>query len=102
MRSRFTLDRVGNIQAFQNPARTSLHPDCAPFKRARTLKAKEPEGYDASDDFKSQRHSAPGPAQAHCVSEARKRLRAAVEIDLRSSSVRKSIVPNSRSQAGGA
>jgi len=57
---------------------------------------------EAVEECEPERHSAPDRAKIHCVSGARKRLRAEAESCLRSSRVRKSMVPKSRSQAGGA
>ena len=62
----------------------------------------QPVAKNAECESECQRHSAPDPAQRHSVSGARKRLRAAAESNFRSRSVRKSMVRNSRSQAGGA
>src|SRR5208337_954312 len=89
-------------QAPENPAGRLLQPQRALFKRHGTTHALEPVMQNAECQCKHQRHSAPEPPQHHEVNGARKRWRAAADSNLRSRSVRKSMVRNSRSQAGGA
>src|SRR5208337_653593 len=91
-----------DIQAGQQPASCLLPPARLPLKRDWAAQTKQPVADYGKKELESQRHSAPDPPQRHCVRGARNRWRAAAETVFRSSNVRKSMVPNSRSQAGGA
>src|SRR5580658_596576 len=96
------FNRNVDAQADQDATTRRLEPDRTALERKRAAYADEPVMNNASCKGKRQRHSAPAAAQHHGASGARKRLRAAGESISRSSKVRKSMVRNSRSKAGGA
>src|SRR5581483_1166313 len=91
-----------NPKAGEHAARCRLQPQRALLQRKRATHADQPEAKRTRRKSESQRDRPPEAAEDQCVSGARNRLRAAAESDLRSSNVKKSIVRNSRSHAGGA
>jgi len=101
MSRRLAFNTILDTHPGQYPTCRLLHPHGAALQRDRAAQAQEPETENAQGKSHRQRHSAPDGTDVHVVSGARKRFRAEGAISLRSSSVRKSMVPNSRSQAGG-
>lgn len=102
MRRRYAFHVTANMQAGQNQATRSLQPSGPLLERQRAANAQKPIAKDAMNQCNAQRHSASDATPGQEVKGARKRLRAEGANNFRSSSVRKSIVPNSRSHAGGA
>jgi hypothetical protein len=98
---RSPVDAIVNSHPCQYPASSLLGPQRATLQRNWTAQPKQPIADNAEGQSQYQRHSAPDRAKAHVVRGVRKRLRAEGESNFRSSSVRKSMVPNSLSQAGG-
>src|ERR1035441_7531211 len=98
---RLAFHVITDAHAGENHAASLLNPQGAHLHRQWAAQLQKPITKNAQNQSPSQRHSAPQSVKTHCVSGARKRLRAECESNFRSSSVRKSMVPNSRSQAGG-
>ena len=99
---RLALHLGSDVEHFQNCPRRTLQPQSAPIQCHWPAQAIEPVTNNAHCESERQRHSAPHPAHCQSVSGARKRWRAAAESRFKSRSVRKSMVRNSRSHAGGA
>ena len=95
-------DQGSDSQTPHHKPRGRLKPEGAALESKRTPQVCKPQAENAHRKCKDQRHSAPDPSKVHGVSGARNRLRAADNSIFKSSRVRKSIVPNSRSHAGGA
>ena len=94
VRRRPAMNPGVNAQGSHNPACRRPHPLRTLEKRNVAAQAEQPKRNRIRGQGKSQRHSAPEGTQTHWVSGARNRLRAADESSFRSSSVRKSMVPN--------
>lgn len=91
-----------NMKTGQHSATRFVHPECALLQSERATQAAHGKIQCTHCQRNAQLRSAPDNTQFHGASGARNRFLAACDSAAMSSRVRKSMVPNSRSHAGGA
>src|ERR1017187_8950183 len=101
MGGRQAFNLVLDAEAGENTLGRCLDPERPALQCDGSAHSKRPVTKNAQEEGHCQRHSAPEGTETHVVRGARKRFRAECEISLRSSSVRKPMVPNSLPQDGG-